>query len=173
MSKHAHCNNLPGPLDRSKCVFPSSSKTSDAAGNKILKADLLDAEKSVPLANVPAVLKAAWVLTLQCFVVADVFCFAYDGPTKVNNGLGEERTQTVTAMYVLRIDRSEPVRSLVTRFGKKERAPVPAEDPENYEINTVDRGSLHHQCNTAISYRVLSEQSNESPTPEPLQQEVS
>jgi hypothetical protein len=173
MSKHAHCNNLSGPLDRSKCVFPSSSKTADAAGNKVLKADLLGAGKSVPLANVPATLQAAWVLTLQCFVVADVFCFGYDGPIKVNGGLGEQRTQTVTALYVLRIDRSEPVRSLVARFGQIERASVPTEDPENYDINMVDGGSLHHQCNTAISYRVLPEQSNGTPTPEPMQQEVS
>lgn len=173
MSDHVLCNNLSGLLDRSKCVFPSSSRTPDAPGNKVLRAAFIDAEKSISLGNVPAALKSAWVLTLQCFVVADVFCFAYDGPIKFDGVLGEQRTQNVTAMYVLRVDRSEPVRSLVARFGQKERAAGPTEYPENYDINMVDGGSLHHQCNTAISYRVLSEHSNGSPTPESLQQEVS
>jgi amino acid adenylation domain-containing protein len=175
MSKRTRCNDLSGPLDRSKCVFPASSKTPNAVGKRTIKGDQIWAGNSVPLADIPATLKAAWVLTLQCFVVADVFCFGYDGPNNANGNdkVDEQKTESVSALYVLRIDRSEPVKSLVTRFGKTERAFVPAEDPENYEIHMVERESLHHQCNTAISYHVDPGHSNGSPTSESPQQEVS
>lgn len=172
MSNPTHQTNLSGPLDRSKCVFPSSSKTPDATERKTIKTDPFTVRISIPLTSVPATLKAAWVLTLQCFVVADVFCFGYHGPITVNNGLNEQKIKAAVALCVLRIDRGEPVKSFISRFEQAEKASVQAKEPESYDINMVDGGSLHHQCNTAICYRVNSAQYSASAILEPVQQEV-
>ncbi|KAL1604789.1 hypothetical protein SLS60_004329 [Paraconiothyrium brasiliense] len=72
----------------------------------------------------------------------------------------------------MRIERSEPVRSLISRFGQAGKTSVVADDRETYEINMVEAGSPHHQCNTAIWYREGPDQYKVATTSELLQQEI-
>lgn len=165
MSQSVHRHNLARSLDRSKCVFPTSAKTSNVPGRRSIRTELLTKEDFLLSVNVPATLKAAWVLTLQCFIVADVFCFGFNGPDPVNREPTAQESKSVTGLYVMRINRSETVRSLVTRLGLAEGDFIQTQESEDYEINVVGGGSLDHQCNTTIYYSEDSDQHNQ---PEPL-----
>lgn len=178
MSNPTNRDSHLSPLDRSKCLFPSSSKDSNATGWRSIRTDSLrvgDSSLSTNITTgaVPAALKIAWVLTLQCFIVADVFSFGYNGPVNVNGASGERKPRIVAALYVTRTNPSESVRSLIARFERKERASIPPRDPEGYEINIVEGGLPRHQCNTAICYRAELEQHDGSTLEDPSHQEVS
>ncbi|KAE9966592.1 hypothetical protein EG328_008811 [Venturia inaequalis] len=143
--------NLNG-IDRLKCIFPYSSKTPDATGRGSIHASPCDLGITSSESTVPARLKAAWILTLQCFIIADVFCFEYNDCVADNDAsMDQDRDQAT--LYVTRLHRSEPVQSFITRFEQKQRTLVATKVPESCEISTVASGSLYHQCNTSLYYR--------------------
>lgn len=141
-----------GILDRSKCLFPASSKNTDAKGWTSIEHHLCETKHAEHAATLSASLKVAWVLTLQCFIIADVFCFGYNGP-KHHNDESQDHSKTTTNLYVMRIDREMSVASLRAYLGKAEPGSPPVDNLETYEINIVDGQSPSHQSNTALSYR--------------------
>lgn len=148
--------NLNG-IDRLKCLFPNSSKTPDTTERELIHTDPCKLAITTPASTVPARLKAAWILTLQCFIVADVFCFNFDGYAD-NKDTSENRG--LTALYVTRLHRSESVKSFISRFEQRQRTSVSENIPESCEIKVVESGSSYHQCNTVLHYRTEARNEN-------------
>ncbi|KAI1120172.1 hypothetical protein F5Y10DRAFT_137807 [Nemania abortiva] len=156
-------------LDRSNCILPSSSTDDTSAGRDTISVDfdLGDQQTPVfPLAEVsfPTVLKACWILTLQCFIVADVVCFKYSGPLDLR---GDEESQSKTAkagkrsksvQYYTRVDPAESIWSFLRRLdGSKLSLNASV---EGHGIGVVDQQSSRHSCNTGVYLREVDNDIN-------------
>jgi hypothetical protein len=105
----------------------------------------------------PAVLKAAWIVTIQCFIVTDVLCFKYNGPIepspkKQNHSSQSKNLQHISALYVTRIDRGETVHSFLQRLDRSQE-PATISDPAGCDLGVFEEHSPYHECNTGICYR--------------------
>ena len=158
-------------LDRSKCVFPASSTASTPVARATIKVLLArrhrDSATTTPDIALPTVLKAAWVLTLQCFIIADIICFKYNGAIEGeqerenDSQLHNEESKDISLLYITRVDPNELVRSFLRRFHQC-RASASATDPTDYDIGVVGEHSSHHHCNTAICFRKQEAEQEES-----------
>jgi hypothetical protein len=83
------------------------------------------------------VCKAAWILTLQRFVQADVLCFAYQeaAPPSCSNSTGID-----AVLYFTRVDGNEEAQDFLTRLGGSTPSVVLAA-PRGHEIRIV-KGQL-------------------------------
>ncbi|KAI3322803.1 acetyl-CoA synthetase-like protein [Xylariaceae sp. AK1471] len=150
-------------LDRSNCILPSTSPnpTSTERDTISVDVDLIDHQKDSAFAlsevSFQTVLKASWILTLQCFIVADVICFKYSSPFD----LGENRESQLetpnagnksnSVQYYTRVDPAEPIWSFLQRLDRSQlcsNAPV-----EGHGIGIADSRSSRHHCNTGIYFR--------------------
>ncbi|KAI0877195.1 hypothetical protein GGS24DRAFT_448463 [Hypoxylon argillaceum] len=149
-------------LDRSNCILPPSSTDSTSTGRDTISVDVDLGDQQNPsfaLAEVsfPTILKACWILTLQCFIVADVVCFKYHGALDVG---GDERPQPETpkagkkshlVQYYTRVDPAEKVWSFLQRLDRSQlNVNVSV---EGHGIGVVDQQSSRHNCNTGIYLR--------------------
>jgi hypothetical protein len=150
-------------LDRSNCILPSSSLDPTSTQKDTINVDigLVEHQKDSTLAlsevSFQTILKASWILTLQCFIVADIICFKYSGPSD----LGETRESQSEApkagnksravQYYTRIDPTESVWAFLQRLDRSQLcsdAPV-----EGHGIGVADSRSSRHHCNTGIYFR--------------------
>lgn len=79
------------------------------------------------------VCKAAWILTLQCFVQADILCFAYQ--EAVPAGCGHS-TSGDPVLYFTRVDGGEEVQEFLRRLRGGTVSPILAA-PHGHEIRIV------------------------------------
>lgn len=143
-------NAVPSWLDRSKCIFPAN-QTMGATGRGSIPLDLGKVARN-PIVEDSGItratlLKAAWVLKMQCFIVADTFCFKYHGPVSRASGNLSSRNLTdeiVSALYVIRLDRSESVRSLLHRFDESQKTSTTMVVPTDYDIGVFEANSPDH-----------------------------
>ncbi|KAJ2994578.1 hypothetical protein NUW58_g1523 [Xylaria curta] len=149
-------------LDRSNCILPSSSTDATSKGRGTISVDVdptdqQDPAFSLSAASFPTIVKACWILTLQCFIVADVICFKYLGPLNLDEE-GESQRKPVKVQnknqlvqYYTRIDPAESIQSFLQRLDKSQlnfNASV-----EGHSIGVADQQSSHHNCNTGIYFR--------------------
>ena len=115
-------------LGRFECLFPASSTNLTTAERGTIEVFLERRHENLatttPDFALATVLKASWVLTLQCFIVAGIICFKYNGPTE-NELKGEkasqvhdEGTKDLSFLYITRVDPNELVSSFLRRFGQ-------------------------------------------------------
>ncbi|KAI1177286.1 hypothetical protein F4777DRAFT_542461 [Nemania sp. FL0916] len=152
-------------LDRSNCILPPSSTNDTLTGRDTISVDvdLVDQQSSnnstfaLSEVSFPTILKACWILTLQCFIVADVICFKYVGPLGVCE---DEESGSMTSkaghksssvQYYTRVDPTESVRSFLQRLDKSQLNPNAS--IEGHGIGVVDQRSSRHNCNTGIHLR--------------------
>ncbi|TGJ84348.1 hypothetical protein E0Z10_g4431 [Xylaria hypoxylon] len=156
-------------LDRSNCILPRSSTDATSTGRDTVSVDvdLYDQQNpafALSKVSFPTILKACWVLTLQCFIVADVICFKYLGPLDLGED-EESRPKTPKAgnksnsvQYYTRIDPAEPIWSFLQRLDKSllnSNASV-----EGHGIGVADQRSSRHNCNTGIYLREAEDDLN-------------
>ncbi|GAP85249.1 putative lysergyl peptide synthetase [Rosellinia necatrix] len=141
-------------LDRSNCILPPSSVDLTATGRDTVSVDVDLVDQQSPEfalsdASFPSILKACWILTLQCFIVADVICFKYSGsldPEK--DGAGDEDN---TVQYYTRVDPTESIWSFLQRLDRCRLDPDVV--VEGHDIGVAHQRSSYHHCNTGIYIR--------------------
>ncbi|KAI1662836.1 acetyl-CoA synthetase-like protein [Daldinia decipiens] len=156
-------------LDRSTCILLSSSHDSTSTGRAVINANLDHAkEKRCPSSVTPEVsletlLKATWILTLRCFVVADIICFKYYGPSNLNKtpqqrlDARKQENKQVSGRYFTRVDPGEPISSFLKRLDASRLSSNGTIDPIGHDIGVADEQSLRHYCNTSLYVRELDE----------------
>ncbi|KAI1819880.1 hypothetical protein F4861DRAFT_525326 [Xylaria intraflava] len=156
-------------LDRSSCILPPSSASATATGTDTISIDVdpndqqTNTISTLSGVSYPTILKACWVLTLQCFIVADVISFKYFGPCEVS-GDEEIRSETLrdkngSAQYYTRVDPTESVWSFLQRLGESQRSSSAAvEGPGRIEV--TDQLSPRDNCNTGIYFPEAGNGSN-------------
>jgi len=149
-------------LDRSNCTLPSSSSSDCSPGKETISIDinLPDQHKNLDTqahgeVSLPTLLKACWILTLQCFIVADVICFKYSGPldrgkdSRVKPETAQLGSKSCPVLYFTRLDPTETIWLFLQRL---ERSSHNASISANgFGIGIVDERSPQHHCNTGIS----------------------
>lgn len=151
------------------CLFPPSNfiKTGEGDDSPISRAHLRqvlkerwsEIEPSLTSLGItlPAILKAAWVLTLRCFVSVENICFGYQeeivAGSSTDHGVGLEnmRTSSGLMLYILRVECGESIQHFLQRL-ERSRKSLDLAPPSGYEIRVVEAQSSHHLCNTAIYY---------------------
>ncbi|KAI0184517.1 hypothetical protein EV127DRAFT_444015 [Xylaria flabelliformis] len=156
-------------LDRSNCILPPSSIDATTTGRDTICVDwdpVDQQNRTSALSDVsfPTVIKASWILTLQCFIVADVICFKYLSPLSHDEDR-ESQTRTPKAenesnqvQYYTRIDPNESIWSFLQRLDRSElnfNTSV-----EGHGIGLVDQRSSHHNCNTGVYLRGTEDDQN-------------
>ena len=97
--------------------------------------------------GLPTVCKAAWMLTLQCFVQTDILCFAYQ---KAATG-SEHATDPI--LYFARANGDEEVESFLRRLDKSPRSSA-AVVPLGHAIWAVEgQSAVGDFCNTILCCR--------------------
>ncbi|KAF2755568.1 acetyl-CoA synthetase-like protein [Pseudovirgaria hyperparasitica] len=149
--------------DRSTCLFPSSSTDEAAEGRRWIESELISAGDSIATdvtsRAIAATIQAAWALTLQCFIVADVLCFGYSGPSGASADAADKHDAgTFATLYVMKLDRSEPVRSFIQRLQQTHQSSLTTTGPAGFEITLVEADTDQHKSNTAISFNVGEEE---------------
>ncbi|KAI0538891.1 hypothetical protein GGR58DRAFT_466511 [Xylaria digitata] len=149
-------------LDRSSCILPRSNTDTTSTGRDTISVDVdlydqQDPPFSLSDVSFPTILKACWILTLQCFIVADVICFKYLGPPGLD-GNEEPRPKTLktenksnSVQYYTRINPAESIWSFLQRLDQSQlnsNASV-----EGHGIGIAEQGSSRHNCNTGIYLR--------------------
>lgn len=150
------------------CLFPASSfpKTSEGEDSPIsrghlrlvLKEQWSAIEPSLTSLGItlPAMLKAAWVLTLQCFVPVENICFGYQEQIVVGSftdhgaSLDDVRTSSKLMLYIVRVESGEAIQHFLQRL-ERSRKSLDVAAPTGHEIRVVAQSS-HQLCNTAIHY---------------------
>lgn len=149
-------------LDRSNCILPPSSTDPASTGRDTITVDVDLVDQQNPAfalleVSFPTILKACWILTLQCFIVADVVCFKYFGPLGLS---GHKESQSKTpnagkrsksAQYYTRVDPAESIWSFLQRLESSHlnlNASV-----EGHGIGVADQQSSRHNCNTGVYLR--------------------
>ena len=149
------------------CLFPASNFTKTGEGDDspisrahlrlVLKEQWSEIESSSLGITLPAMLKAAWVLTLRCFVSVENICFGYqeqivaDSFTDHGVGLENMRTSSKLMFYIVRVECGEAIQHFLQRLEKSRKSPDLAAPTVN-EIRVVEAQSSPHLCNTAIHY---------------------
>lgn len=154
-------------LDRSNCILPPSSPDSRLAGTGTIDAnvDFVQQNKSssdaISDVSFQTILKASWILTLQCFIVADIICFKYRGPLVSVKKQGQDSVlkrgsgESVSGRYFTRINQREPLWSFLRRL---EASYVPSNgvaDPMGHDIGVANEHSSRHHCNTGVYFQEL------------------
>lgn len=149
-------------LDRSNCILPPSNTDPTSSGRDTITVNVDLADQQSPAfalseVSFPTILKACWILTLQCYIVADVVCFKYFGPLDLD---GHEESQSKTpnagkksksAQYYTRVDPAESIWSFLRRIESSHlnlNASV-----EGHGIGVADQQSSRHNCNTGVYLR--------------------
>lgn len=152
------------------CLFPASNPTQTSGGDDAGTSrghvkGVLEEQWSViqpSLTNLaislPAMLKAAWVLTLRCFVSVETICFGYREQVVVGNfadhgaSLMEDmRTISNSMLYIIRVDSEEAIQHFLERL-ESSRNFLAVAAPTGYEIRVAKEQLSHHLGNTAIHY---------------------
>lgn len=91
-------------------------------------------------------LKAAWIVTLQCFQLSDVTCFSYrvDGPETCCS----DNEQLV---YSHRADPEETLLSFLEQIDRTKPS-LTAVAPESYEIQESKKAASQVACNSSIRF---------------------
>ncbi|KAI1496873.1 acetyl-CoA synthetase-like protein [Biscogniauxia marginata] len=138
------------PPDRSNCLLPGSSTVMGVSGKSIVKVDIGQGQtaSSTTISEIPfqVLLKAAWFLTLQCFIVADTISFQFTNTRDTKEG---EAGEALPVIYITRIHPEEKVFSFLRRLDNSHN-PSAISDSFGYNIDVVDKESSHHRCNTEI-----------------------
>ncbi|KAI0160741.1 hypothetical protein GGR57DRAFT_499419 [Xylariaceae sp. FL1272] len=156
------------PLDRSNCIMPSSttsqhSTTKSRVGTDMNLAWAQVAECAVQFRIFPhTILKACWILTLQCYIVADVISFQYTGPYEESTSKAPPKDQktTITVHYYTRINSNETLRSFLRRIDRSQGLVDGAVGPAGHDIGVAAQNSSLHHCDTGISIRNEGDASN-------------
>ncbi|KAK3346860.1 hypothetical protein B0T25DRAFT_462193 [Lasiosphaeria hispida] len=114
--------------------------------------------------DMPTVCKAAWMLTLQCFVQTDILCFAYQEATAAgdarttdpdNVAISREHTRpgcsNSLVLYLTRIDIEEDVSGFLWRLERSPRSTMVAV-PLGHEIQVVGGQSAAGDFSNTILY---------------------
>ncbi|KAI0384322.1 acetyl-CoA synthetase-like protein [Hypomontagnella monticulosa] len=154
-------------LDRSNCILPPSNSNSRLAGTGTINADAdyVQQDKSSP-ANITdvsfqTILKASWILTLQCFIVADIICFRYHEPLlsiqKQNHDSALKRgtAKSISGRYFTRINQGEPIWSLLRCLETTHACSDGVTDPMGHDVGVANEHSSRHHCNTGICFQEL------------------
>lgn len=157
------------PVRVSPCLFPASNFTKTGEGDDspisrghlrlVLKEQWSAIEPSLTSLGIalPAMLKAAWVLTLQCFVSVENICFGYQEQIVVGSftdhsaSLEDVRTSSKLMLYIVRVESAEAIQQFLQRL-ERSRKSLDVAAPTGYEIRVVEAQSSHHLYNTAIHY---------------------
>lgn len=151
------------------CLFPASNppqtgEGDDSTTSREYVTGVLEEQWSViepSLTNLgitlPAMLKAAWVLTLGCFVSVESICFGYQEQIVAGNfgdhgaGVEDVRTNNNSVLYIIRVDCEEAIQHFLERLESSRNCLLVAA-PTGYEIRVVKEQLSHRICNTAIQY---------------------
>lgn len=151
------------------CLFPASNftRTGESEDSSIsighlrlvLKEQWSAIEPSLTSLGItlPSMLKAAWVLTLQCFVSVENICFGYQEQIGLGSfidhgaSLKDVRTSSKQMLYIVRIESGEAIQHFLQRL-ERSRKSLYVAAPTGYEIRVVEAQSSHHLCNTALHY---------------------
>lgn len=157
------------PVRVPPCLFPASNFTKTSEGDNspisrghlrlVLKEQWSAIEPSLTSLGIalPAMLKAAWVLTLQCFVPVENICFGYQDQigagsfTDHSASLEDVRTSSKLMLHIVRVESGEAILQFLQRL-ERSRKSLDVTAPTGYEIRVVEAQSSHHLCNTAIYY---------------------
>ncbi|KAI0599013.1 acetyl-CoA synthetase-like protein [Biscogniauxia sp. FL1348] len=138
--------------DRSNCIFPASSSVAWVSGKGTVKVDIIQPQRDVPTIPLETpyqtLAKAAWFLTLQCFIVADTLCFQFSGTLNANQ---DQAVRPLPSIYITRINNGETVRSFLQRLARS-HDPLARTAHLGYSIDVVDIASSRHRCNTELYF---------------------
>ncbi|OTB17054.1 hypothetical protein K445DRAFT_74298 [Daldinia sp. EC12] len=149
-------------LDRSTCILPPSSHDPTSTGRATININLDHVKERRRLSAVTSkvsfetLLKASWILTLRCFVVADIICFKYEESSDINKthqqkfGTKKQESTRVSCRYFMRIDPHESICSFLKRLEASHLSPNATIDPVSHDIGVADPRSLRHHCNTGL-----------------------
>ena len=109
--------------------------------------------------TLPTVLKAAWALTLQCYVSSELLCFEYHGPHHTTlengsrtNGVDNHVLKNRSVQCLLRLDDTEDLLAFLGRLEKGQQSTVPFV-PTGSGILFVSPVTPADFCNTTVLYR--------------------
>ncbi|KAI5925050.1 hypothetical protein F4810DRAFT_718462 [Camillea tinctor] len=145
--------NDPGSSpDRSNCIFPASSTVGWVSGKGTVRVDISLQQTHLPddSLEVPyqAVVKAAWFLTLQCFVVADTLCFQFSGTLDADPN---QAVKPIPSIYITRINPGETIQSFLQQLdignGSLNRS-----DLSDHSIDVVDQELSRYCCNSEVYF---------------------
>lgn len=157
------------PVRVPPCLFPASNFTKigegdDSSTNRgylrlVLKEQCSAIEPSLTSLRItlPTMLKAAWVLTLRCFVSVENICFGYQEQIVVGSftdhvaSLEDVRTSSKLMLYIIRVECGEAIQHFLQRLERSQKC-LDVAAPTGYEIRVVEAQSSHYLCNTAIHY---------------------
>lgn len=145
-------------LDRSSCILPSSSSHAMSVGCGVIHVNVKQSRglaATIPKASFQAALKASWILTLRCFIVADIFCFKYNSPFEPKGGQGRtsgrrKKVKSTSVRYFTRVDPEERVWSFLQRLDMSQVSPDAAIYCAGNDIGVADGQSSRHHYNTGI-----------------------
>ncbi|KAI1491326.1 acetyl-CoA synthetase-like protein [Biscogniauxia mediterranea] len=148
------------PPDRSNCIFPASSTVSWISGKGTLKVDISQPQRdppTIPLERSYQIFaKAAWFLTLQCFIVADTLCFQFSGTLNADQS---QAVKPLPSIYITRVNTGETARSFLQRLSRS-HDPLSRPVHPGYNIDVVDEASSRHRCNTELYFYEGKEDKN-------------
>lgn len=151
------------------CLFPASNFTQTGEGDDapisrgyvelVLEEQWSAIEPSLTNLgiNLPALLKAAWVLSLRCFVSVETICFGYRERIVVGNfkahgaNLEDVRINSNLMLCIVRVECGEEIQHFLQRL-ERSRKCLDVAASSGYEIRVVEAELSHHLCNTAIYY---------------------
>ncbi|KAI1262894.1 hypothetical protein F5Y18DRAFT_438707 [Xylariaceae sp. FL1019] len=153
--------NQAAPLDRSNCIMPSSTASQHSTTKSRIGTDVNLTWRQ--MANCAGqfgvfphtILKACWILTLQCYIVADVICFKYTGPFEepAHKASPDDQKTTIAVQYYTRINPNESLSSFLRRIDRSQGLVDGPVDPAGHDIGVAAPTSSLHHCNTGISIR--------------------
>lgn len=148
------------------CMFPASNLGNDSPSSRGHVKMVLQEQWSAikpSLTNLgitlPAMVKAAWVLTLRCFVSVEIICFSYQNQIVVGNftehvtRAEHVRSNSDSLLYTIRVDCRETIQHFLHRLERSRTCLVVAvAAPTGYDIRVVEEPISHRLCNTVPSY---------------------
>lgn len=151
------------------CLFPASNFTHTGEGDDspisrgyvkiVLEEQWSAIEPSLRNFGItlPAMLRAAWVFTLRCFVSVETICFGYRERIVAGNfkdhsaNLEESRINNNLMLYIVRVECGEAIQHFLQRL-ERSRKCLDVAASTGYEIRVVEAQLFHHLCNTALYY---------------------
>ncbi|KAI1463651.1 acetyl-CoA synthetase-like protein [Daldinia caldariorum] len=149
-------------LDRSNCILPPSSHDSTSTGRATISIHIDHVEKKrnpsivASEASLETILKVSWILTLRCFVVADIICFKYEESSDISEihkrkfGTKKPESRKASGRYFTRINPHESVCLFSKRLDASRLSSHPTIDPISHDIGVADSQSVRHHCNTGL-----------------------
>ncbi|KAI1431130.1 hypothetical protein GGR50DRAFT_108230 [Xylaria sp. CBS 124048] len=158
-------------LDGSNCILSSSSAGVTAAGTDTVSIDVdhdrhqANAALALPGVSYPTLLKACWILTLQCFIVADVISFKYASPCgtreeeKIHLETPKDANGNRPVQYYIRVDPAEAAWSFLQRLARSSQSSSVVGGGHGH-IEITDQLSPRDNCNTGIYLQKTESSSN-------------